>query len=79
MTSLEAAILDRNSEYLGVSTLQLMENAGRSVADEIVARFGAGSSVVIYAGAGRNGGDGMVAARHLAGRGLRVSFKLVGS
>ena len=79
MTSVEATILDRNSEYLGVSTLQLMENAGRSVADEIVARFGAGSSVVIYGGTGRNGGDGMVTARHLAGRGLRVSFKLVGS
>ena len=72
-------ILDRNSEYLGVSTLQLMENAGRSVADEIIARFGAGSSVVIYGGAGRNGGDGMVAARHLAARGLNVSYKLVGS
>jgi len=79
MTSLEATILDRNSEYLGVSTLQLMENAGRSVADEIVARFGAGSSVVIYSGTGRNGGDGMVVARHLAGGGLRISFKLVGS
>ncbi len=72
-------ILDRNSEYLGVSTLQLMENAGRSVADEISARFGAGSSVVIYGGTGRNGGDGMVAARHLAGRGFNVSYKLVGS
>jgi NAD(P)H-hydrate epimerase len=79
MTSFEATILDRNSEYLGVSTLQLMENAGRSVADEIVARFGAGSSVVIYGGTGRNGGDGMVIARHLAARGLSVSYKLVGS
>lgn len=72
-------ILDRNSEYLGVSTLQLMENAGRAVADEISARFGAGSSAVIYGGTGRNGGDGMVAARHLAGRGLNVFFKLVGN
>jgi hydroxyethylthiazole kinase-like uncharacterized protein yjeF len=56
-----------------------MENAGRAVADEINARFGAGSSVVIYGGTGRNGGDGMVAARHLAGRGFDVFFKLVGS
>ncbi len=71
-------ILDQNSEYLGVSTLQLMENAGRSVAEEIGARFGAGSSVVVYAGTGRNGGDGMVAARHLAGGGFNVLFKLVG-
>ena len=72
-------ILDKNSEYLGVSTLQLMENAGRSVADEVTARFGAGSSVVVYGGTGRNGGDGMVVARHLAGRGFNVSYKLVGS
>jgi hydroxyethylthiazole kinase-like uncharacterized protein yjeF len=79
LTSLEATILDRNSEYLGVSTLQLMENAGRSVADEIVARFGAGTSVVIYGGTGRNGGDGMVVARHLAARSLKVSYKLVGN
>lgn len=79
LTSLETMILDRNSEYLGVSTLQLMENAGRSVADEITARFGAGSSVVIYGGTGRNGGDGMVVARHLAGRGFNVVFKFVGN
>jgi hydroxyethylthiazole kinase-like uncharacterized protein yjeF len=79
LTSLETMILDKNSEYLGVSTLQLMENAGRSVADEITARFGSGSSVVVYGGAGRNGGDGMVAARHLAARGFSVSYKLVGS
>jgi hydroxyethylthiazole kinase-like uncharacterized protein yjeF len=79
LTSLEVRILDRNSEYLGVSTLQLMENAGRAVADEIIARFGSGSSVVIYGGTRRNGGDGMVAARHLAGRGFNVLFKLVGS
>jgi len=71
-------ILDRNSEYLGVSTLQLMENAGRSVADEITARFGRGSSVIIYGGTGRNGGDGMVAARHLAGRGFKTTYRLVG-
>jgi len=55
-----------------------MENAGRSVADEISARFGKGSTVVVYGGTGRNGGDGMVAARHLAGRGFNVSYKLVG-
>jgi ADP-dependent NAD(P)H-hydrate dehydratase / NAD(P)H-hydrate epimerase len=71
-------ILDVNSEYLGVSTLQLMENAGRSIADEIGLRFGKGSSVVIYGGTGRNGGDGMVTARHLASRGFNVTYRLVG-
>lgn len=78
LTSLDARILDRNSEYLGVSTLQLMENAGRSVADEITARFGKGSTVTIYGGIGRNGGDGMVAARHLSARDFKVIYRLVG-
>ena len=66
LSSSEIAILDSNSEYLGVSTIQLMENAGRSVADEVEARFGRGASITVYGGTGRNGGDGMVAARHLA-------------
>ncbi len=76
--SVEASILDRNAEYLGVSTLQLMENAGRSVADVISTRFGTGSSVLVYSGVGRNGGDGMVAARHLAARKFKVTLRLVG-
>jgi NAD(P)H-hydrate epimerase len=79
LSSLEVAILDRNSEYLGVSTLQLMENAGRSVADEISLRFGSRTRVAIFAGTGRNGGDGMAAARHLSSRGFKVLFRLVGS
>ena len=78
LSSVETMILDRNSEYLGVSTLQLMENAGRSVADEVTARFGSGSTVTVYGGTGRNGGDGMVVARHLAGRGFKVVYRLVG-
>jgi len=78
LSSAEASVLDRNSEYLGVSTLQLMENAGRSVADAISTRFGAGSSVLVYCGVGRNGGDGMVVARHLAARKFNVTLKLVG-
>ena len=56
-----------------------MENAGRSIADEIALRFGSGTSVVIFAGTGRNGGDGMVAARHLSSRGFKVFFKLIGN
>lgn len=55
-----------------------MENAGRSVGEVISARFGAGSSVLVYCGVGRNGGDGMVAARHLAAKKFNVTVKLVG-
>jgi hydroxyethylthiazole kinase-like uncharacterized protein yjeF len=77
--SRESRILDRNSEYLGVSTLQLMENAGRAVSDEVAERFPPKSEIVVYAGSGRNGGDGMVAARHLASRGYHVTLILVGT
>lgn len=56
----------------------MMENAGRSIAEEITVRFGKGSEIVIYGGTGRNGGDGMVAGRHLAARGFKVTYRLVG-
>ena len=78
MTSRESRIVDRNCEYLGVSTLQLMENAGKAVSDEVAGRFPPSSEIVVYAGTGRNGGDGMVAARHLASRGYHVSLVLTG-
>ncbi len=31
----EIKVLDRNSEYFGVPTLHLMENAGKSVAESL--------------------------------------------
>ena len=39
ITSEEMEILDINCEYYGLSRLQLMENAGKSVADEIAKRL----------------------------------------
>lgn len=78
ITSQESRVLDRNSEYLGVSTLQLMENAGKAISDEISARSSPNSKIAVYLGTGRNGGDGMVAARHLASRGYQVTVVLVG-
>jgi len=56
-----------------------MENAGHAVSSEISSRFGVGSSAVVYCGMGRNGGDGMVVARHLAGQGFNVNLKLIGN
>jgi len=48
--SRQSRILDRNSEYLGVSTLQLMENAGKAVADEVAGKFPAKTMVSDLAG-----------------------------
>ena len=55
----------------GLASTALMERAGRAVADEVMSRFPAGR-IVVLAGSGNNGGDGYVAARHLADLGREV-------
>jgi len=56
-----------------------MENAGRSVAVEISARFRPKeTTIAIFCGLGGNGGDGFVAARHLACLGFKVHVILAG-
>ena len=68
-------------EQLGIRGVVLMENAGRNVADA-VERFRGGCvgglRIAVVAGAGNNGGDGFVVARHLAMRGAKcVTFVVV--
>lgn len=62
MDALEAA-----SERAGVSTDQLMENAGQAIADQAIEMLGDSrdASVLVLVGPGNNGGDGLVAARLL--------------
>jgi len=66
-----------------ISGLQLMELAGaglaRSVMGELLRRGRdlRGSRVAVVAGKGNNGGDGFVAARHLANSGARVTVYLL--
>jgi NAD(P)H-hydrate epimerase len=58
-----------------IELIQMMENAGRSLAHLAIARF-APSSVTVPFGPGGNGGGGLVAARHLINRGHTVSVVL---
>lgn len=68
-------------EEYGILLIQMMENAGRTLAiqaqrmfnDEINDR-----KIVILCGTGNNGGGGMVAARHLHNWGAQVWTPLVG-
>jgi len=78
ITSREMRALEVNAEYYGMDLLQLMENAGRNVAQETLQRFSEDKKVVIFCGLGGNGGDGFVAARHLLTAGYDVSVVLLG-
>jgi NAD(P)H-hydrate epimerase len=70
--------VDRRAvEQFGINVLALMENAGRQVAEVTRSYLLEGSAVLILAGAGNNGGDGLVAARHLANRGHRIRIILI--
>lgn len=67
--------LDRIAiEDLGLPGVVLMENAGRAASDGILALLErpAGRRAAVLCGAGNNGGDGYVVARHLADAGLEV-------
>jgi ADP-dependent NAD(P)H-hydrate dehydratase / NAD(P)H-hydrate epimerase len=68
----EMAQADRLTMALGVPGIQLMENAGRAVADTVAARHRLGSRIAVLTGPGNNGGDGFVAARLLGERGYLV-------
>ena len=77
VTAAEMRALDRETiETIGVPGAVLMESAGRGVADLIGTLAPADARVVVYAGAGNNGGDGFVVARHLANRGATVEVVL---
>jgi hydroxyethylthiazole kinase-like uncharacterized protein yjeF len=55
--------IDRNAAHLGVLPLQLMESAGRSLAQMVLAAHP--ERVLVLCGKGNNGGDGLAAARYL--------------
>lgn len=73
--------MDRKAQALGVPGETLMEHAGTAVAAgarALAVHNGRESRpILILAGPGNNGGDGFVAARHLAGWGMTVIVVLV--
>ena len=65
---------------LGIPGVALMENAGRSCAELLIDKLEGVSEpkVCIFCGAGNNGGDGYVIARHLINRGIKVTVVVCG-
>ena len=78
LTNAEMGQADRLAFAAGVCSADLMENAGRTVADHIGRTYPTGTRVVVVAGPGNNGGDGYIIARLLAGRGCDVGVLRVG-
>jgi len=80
MTRAQVRAVDRWAiETLGVPGGVLMENAGRCAADlaGLIVGDEAGLRVAVLAGAGNNGGDGFVLARHLTLRRIPTDVFLV--
>ncbi len=63
-------------EEFGLGILQMMENAGRTLAEHALHMYPGRGSIVVVAGSGGNGGGGLACARHLLNRGLPVRIVL---
>jgi NAD(P)H-hydrate epimerase len=74
VTAEEMREVDRIAvQEFGLGILQMMENAGRNLAENVLDMLnGAGGRVTILAGSGGNGGGGLCCARHLHNRDFKV-------
>jgi hydroxyethylthiazole kinase-like uncharacterized protein yjeF len=82
LTAAEMREVDRlTTERFGIPSLQLMEAAGTRVADACGKFVGGAAAtpptkIAVLCGKGNNGGDGLVAARHLQSLGAQVRVYL---
>jgi len=72
--------IEENGHQMGFSRKFMMENAGAGTTKRLVEKFGdvKSKNILVFAGLGNNGGDGLVIARHLAGYGSNVTVFLLG-
>jgi hydroxyethylthiazole kinase-like uncharacterized protein yjeF len=80
VTASEMRAIEAEEASRGNTSELLMDRAGRRVAEEVLRRSGPGSAprVLVLAGPGNNGGDGLVAARRLAEEGVPVRCLTLG-
>lgn len=71
--------VDANAAYLGISVEELMEKAGKGIAEQLIKKYGKENSFSFVCGLGNNGGDGFVTARYLHESGVKeIKVYLVG-
>jgi hydroxyethylthiazole kinase-like uncharacterized protein yjeF len=80
LTASQMRQLEGACAKIGLSSDVLMENAGKAVAEEVKRILGNIDQrhILFLIGPGNNGGDGLVAARHLHDWGARVTVYLLG-
>jgi ADP-dependent NAD(P)H-hydrate dehydratase / NAD(P)H-hydrate epimerase len=80
LTAAETEVIDRRSVERGTTVETLMERAGLAAAHVAAGLAGGayGRRATIVCGKGNNGGDGLMAARHLARWGMAVDVFLLG-
>ena len=77
VTTEEMRRLESAADAAGLTFAAMMESAGAAVAGEISRRYQvADKPVLVLVGPGNNGGDGLVAARHLHDLGAKVTVYL---
>jgi len=75
VTATQMRAHEQRADKSGNTYAMMMDRAGKAVADAIIERWGArGNRVLVLAGPGNNGGDGLVCARYLHDAGVRVSL-----
>ncbi len=72
-SSVEMALLDRQTIGAGITGLELMERAGVAMVKQARDVWPTAHNVLVLCGPGNNGGDGLVIARYLREQGLEVS------
>jgi NAD(P)H-hydrate epimerase len=72
--------IEENGHQMGFLRKFMMENAGAASAKILLEKFGdvTSKNILVFAGLGNNGGDGLVIARHLAGYKSSVTVFLLG-
>ncbi|MDF2426189.1 MAG: NAD(P)H-hydrate epimerase [Nitrosopumilus sp.] len=73
--------IENKGHDMGFLKKFMMENAGAAAVRRLLEKIDnvESKNILIFAGLGNNGGDGLVMARHLAGYGAKVTVMLLGS
>ena len=73
--------IENKGHDMGFLKKFMMENAGAAAVRRLIEKFGSVESknILVFAGLGNNGGDGLVMARHLAGHGANLTVIILGT